>query len=64
MTDTKPYVQMPSAPHEVLKKYEDWEAELIRDDRCWQSGSNPKLTSELWDKLIEIQGQRNKVLYP
>jgi hypothetical protein len=58
---------MPSAAHKVLSDYEEWEAELISDNRCWEPegmASNPRLTSELWDKLIEIQCQRNKVLYP
>lgn len=45
----------------VLKKYEQWEANLIIEDSCWE-GSLPTLTNKLYEELLEIQKLRNDVL--
>jgi hypothetical protein len=46
---------------DVLKRYEQWEANLIMEDSCWE-GSMPTLTPELYEDLLEIQKLRNKAL--
>ena len=46
---------------DVLKRYEQWEANLIMEDSCWE-GSTPTLTNELYEELLEIQELRNKAL--
>jgi hypothetical protein len=51
----------------VLLGYEDWEAELIGDNRCWGPegmASLPRLTNELYDKMLALQAMRNDVLRP
>ena len=60
---------MAAAPDmaEVLKAYEQWEADIFMDDRAWrgpdgESLSFPVLGGELYERLIEIQGMRNAVL--
>ena len=45
--------------------YEQWEADLILCDECWHGlgrPSEPQLTTELWDRLLEIQTMRNKAI--
>lgn len=46
---------------EVLKKYEQWEANLIMEDSCWE-GAMPTLTEKLYEELLEIQKLRNEAL--
>ena len=49
----------------LLAEYEEWEAELISDNRCWgPEGMNslPSLTQQLYDKMLELQAKRNEVL--
>jgi hypothetical protein len=49
---------------EALQLYENWEAKVIMDDSLWQSASGlPFITQEVWDELVAIQTERNKVLY-
>jgi len=51
---------------EVLKEYEKWEAELLLSNEAWDGGFEsplPRLTEILFDRLLEIQTLRNKVLY-
>ncbi len=50
---------------EVLKGYEQWEANLLMCGESW--GPNgmaplPRLTYPLWDELMELQSKRNEVL--
>ena len=45
----------------VLCRYEQWEADLLMDDQAWGSGL-PCFTQGLYDKWMELQEQRNKVL--
>jgi len=49
---------------EILKRYEQWEANLILSQEAWDGGllTLPKLTQELWDELLEIQTLRNEIL--
>jgi len=49
---------------EVLKAYEEWEADLILCREAWDGGSGglPILTESLWDRLLGIQEMRNVVL--
>ena len=49
---------------EALQLYENWEAKLIMDDSLWQSASGlPFITQEVWDDLVAVQAERNKVLH-
>jgi len=48
----------------VVQAYEQWEADLILDQEAWRGGEAelPTLTEPLWDRLLEIQQQRNAVI--
>jgi len=47
----------------VAKRYEAWEAKLIRADDAWNSENGlPALNQELYDELMEIQTLRNTAL--
>ena len=48
----------------VLRGYEKWEGELVLSQEAWRGGmaSLPTLTQSLFDRLIELQTQRNKAL--
>ena len=49
---------------EVLLLYEKWEADLLMDNSLWQSASGlPFITQEVWDELVAVQVERNKVLH-
>lgn len=49
---------------EVLLLYEKWEADLLMDHSLWQSPSGlPFITQEVWDDLVAVQTERNKVLH-
>ncbi len=49
---------------EALQLYESWEAKVIMDNSLWQSASGlPFITQEVWDELVAIQTERNKVLH-
>lgn len=49
---------------EALQLYENWEAKVIMDDSLWQSASGlPFITQEVWDELVAVQTERNKVLH-
>lgn len=44
-----------------LKGYEQWEADIILENNCW-TGMNVQLTSELYERMIQLQVQRNAAL--
>jgi len=48
----------------LLKAYEQWEADLIMSDEAWDNGraALPTLTYPLYDKLLELQAERNRLL--
>jgi hypothetical protein len=46
---------------QVLEAYEQWEADIILENKCW-TGQNVRLTDELWDRMIELQTLRNTAL--
>lgn len=47
----------------LLEKYEALEAEIIMNDECWMTNSGlPEFTQEQWDKVMELQGERNQIL--
>ena len=46
---------------DVLKRYEQWEANMILEPKCWEK-AYPELTEELYEELMEIQELRNKAL--
>jgi hypothetical protein len=46
---------------EALKSWEQWEADIIRDDRCW-SGSVPTIEQEHLDALTPLQEARTRIL--
>lgn len=48
----------------LLKKYEEWEADVILTDECWDDHATPRLTQKQWDKLLELQTERNRLLTP
>ena len=45
----------------VLEAYEQWEADIILENKCW-TGQNVCLTDELYDRMIELQTMRNAAL--
>lgn len=50
---------------EILKEYEKWETELMLSE-TWDGGFErplPKLTEELFNRLLAIQILRNKILH-
>ncbi len=51
---------MASAPDglALAKAYEAWEADLIMDAAAWRDGL-PRLTPRHYDRLLELQAQRN-----
>jgi hypothetical protein len=48
---------------DLVEAYEAWEGDLILSDEAWDGGMAPlpRLTQELWDRLLEIQAMRNAV---
>ena len=48
---------------DALKAYEQWEADLIMENKCWEGREVPQLTGELWDRLLELRAMRNRALY-
>lgn len=51
--------------YEVSKAYEQWEADLILSNDAWAPDGEavtPRITPELWERLLEIQKMRNAVL--
>lgn len=46
---------------EVLRAYEQLEADVIMEPACWFGGL-PRITRPLWDRFIEIQAMRNAAL--
>jgi hypothetical protein len=49
----------------LLEEYEHWEFELISDNRCWGPegmASTPRLTNDLYDKMLSMQLKRNDIL--
>ena len=47
--------------YEALKEYEKWETALILDE-AWAEGAVPRLTEELYDRLLRLQDVRNVAL--
>lgn len=45
----------------LLKAYEQWEADIIMENKCW-TGQNIRLTDQPYDRMIELQTERNRVL--
>lgn len=49
----------------LLEKYEALEAEIIISDESWEPkgmAATPRFTQNQWDKMIELQNERNKIL--
>lgn len=47
----------------VLKGYEQWEADLVLCSEAWNTANGlPQLTQALYDRLMELQAQRNRAL--
>lgn len=45
----------------VLAAYNQWEADLILENGSWTRADGlPSFTDELWDRFMEIQGDRNE----
>ena len=48
---------------EALRRYEEWEASLLLEDRAWERNAGlPVFTQELYDSWMEIQNVRNEAL--
>jgi len=48
---------------ELLKEYEQWEADLISEDKMWWPFTkNDVLTGEVYDKMLVLQEKRNSLL--
>jgi hypothetical protein len=64
--DTKP-VPSPAKPQgarealAVLRAYEQWEADIILENKCW-TGQNVQLTDDLYQRMIELQEARNAAI--
>jgi hypothetical protein len=43
----------------LLKDYEQWEADIILEQKCWKD-EFVQLTPELYDRMIELQTERNR----
>lgn len=51
------------AAEQALRRYEQWEGELILNHKSWSDGNScPRLTQEQWDELGDIQRDRIAVL--
>ena len=50
----------------LLTAYETWEGEMILDQKAWNHGLAPlpTLTYPLWDRLLELQRERNRLRFP
>jgi hypothetical protein len=49
----------------VLQSYEQWEADIISDNRCWEPegfATDPTIVQPHWNRLMEIQQLRNAAL--
>lgn len=70
---------MPDEPPEITqeqarallafaKAHEQWEADLIMDNKAWNihgpMADYPTFTEPLWDRAMELQAMRNKALNP
>ncbi len=52
---------------ELVLAFERWEGDLIMDSEAWRYDDGeprelPKITGDLWDRLLELQRKRNEVL--
>lgn len=45
----------------VLEAYQQWEADIILENRCWPD-HRICLTPELFDRMIQLQTMRNEAL--
>lgn len=58
-----------SAPEllDLALAFERWEGDLIMDSEAWRYDNGeprelPRITGDLWDRLLELQKTRNEVL--
>lgn len=50
---------------ELLKKYEQWEADLISDNaHWWPYQDEDTVRGSTWSKMMELQAERNEILHP
>lgn len=50
---------------ELLKEYEQWEADIIAEDKLWwPHRAKDVFTGPLYDKMLELQRKRNAILNP
>lgn len=48
---------------EILKEYEQWESDLLSDNAMWWPYvAKDKISGRTYDKMLELQGRRNKFL--
>ncbi len=48
---------------DVLRAYERWEADLILCREAWDTADGlPRFTQDLYDRFMEIQAMRNRVM--
>src|SRR5216684_145869 len=59
---TQPASSLRGRDLDVLKAYEQWEADFIMENKCREDREIPQLTGELWDRLLELQAMRNRAL--
>ena len=49
----------------LLKDYEQWEADILTEDKLWWPNSaKDVLSGKIYDTMIELQHKRNQILYP
>lgn len=50
---------------ELLKEYDQWEADLINDNAMWwPHAPKDRISGQTYDKMMELQGKRNRILHP
>jgi hypothetical protein len=48
---------------DLLKEYEQWEADIISEDKLWwPNRAQDVLRGPLYDKMLELQEKRNELL--
>ncbi len=48
---------------DLLKEYEQWEADLISDNQMWWPNvPKDRISGKTYDKMMELQAKRNKIL--
>ncbi len=47
---------------EFLEAHEQWEADFINEDKCWEHSGNPRFNNKIYDSFLQLQSLRNETL--